>query len=103
VASEKTVLYSAMLTLTSTTAASMLPDKYGGKGEIPSPRLLFGTAITFTGLSILADFQPKLGNSIAAAVAVTALVYYGFPLIDNYIKISNNPSQKVKLTPVGKV
>lgn len=99
-----------MITLGSTTAASMLPDKYGGRGELPSPRLLFGTAITFTGLAMLADVKPAIGNPLSAAIAITALIYYTFPLIDNYVKVSsqsdgkakNNPSNPVNLTPVGK-
>lgn len=88
--SDKVVLTSAMVTLGSTVGASMLPSKYGGKGELPTPRLLFGTAIAFTGLSILADFRPELGGPLAFAVAVTAATYYGFPLLERYFSPTNN-------------
>lgn len=87
---EKAVLTSAMVTLGSTVAASMLPETLGGKGEIPKPRLLFGTAIAFTGLSIFAEIQPSIAVPLSAAIAITALTYYGIPLLDNYF----NPNSK---------
>lgn len=91
---DKAILTSMMVTLGSTTAASMVPDTYGGKGELPAPRLLIGTALAFFGLSILADLAPKLAIPLAASIAVTAVTYYGFPVASNWIGENN-------LTPVG--
>ena len=87
-ANDRVVLYSAMLTLGSTVGKSMLPSKYGGQSGLPSPRLLFGSALTFTGLAILADFKPELANPLSAAIAVTAVTWYGLPLMEQYMFVN---------------
>lgn len=79
---DKVILSSMMVTLSSTMAASVLPERYGGQGELPSPRLLIGTGVTYFGLSILGDFAPAVAGPLAAAVAITALTYYGVPMMD---------------------
>jgi hypothetical protein len=79
---DKIVLTSAILTITSTTAASAMPTSAGGKGEFPPPRLLIGTGLTYLGLSILADFAPSLSTPLSVIIAVTALTYYGIPILD---------------------
>lgn len=84
--SDKAVFNSALITLSSTVAASALPTKYGGKGELPRPRLLVGTGLTFLGLSILGDIAPGFAGPLSAAIALTALTYYGIPIADNYFK-----------------
>lgn len=88
---DKAVLTSMLVTLTSTTAASAMPTKYGGRGELPSTRLLFGTGLTFFGLSVMADIAPSIAGPLAACVAITALTYYGFPLIDNVFNEAHSP------------
>jgi len=88
---DKLILSSMMVTLSSTTAASVLPEKYGGAGTLPSPRLLFGTGIAYFGISVLGDVAPDIAGPLAAAVAVTALTYYGFPLLDNWFNGAHNP------------
>lgn len=88
------ILASATVTLASTTAASVLPDKYGGKGELPRPRLIVGTVLTFAGLSIVGAVAPAVARGLAAAVAVTALTYYGLPIADNYFNGHHNPVGK---------
>jgi hypothetical protein len=80
--SNSVIMSSAIVTLGSTTAASMLPKEYGGKGEIPSPKLLIGTSLSFLGLSILGGFAPQLANPLSIAMAFTALTYYGFPVLN---------------------
>lgn len=80
--SNRIILTAAMVTLASTTGASFMPEKYCGRGELPSPRLLFGTSITFAGLSILGDFIPKIASMISLSIALTALTYYGVPVLD---------------------
>lgn len=88
---DKIILSSMMITLSSTMAANVLPTKYGGKGQLPSPRLLIGTGLTYFGLSILGDLAPSVAGPLAAAVAVTALTYYGIPLMDNWFTGTNEP------------
>jgi hypothetical protein len=87
---DSAILTSAILTVGSTSAASMLPKEYGGKGEFPAPRLLFGTAITFAGLSMLGDFAPSIATPLAAAIAMTAMTYYGIPIMDNWFNGKHN-------------
>lgn len=89
--SDTVVLGSALLTLGSTTAASILPKEVGGQGALPGPRLLFGTALTFVGLSFLGSFAPAVGKGLAVAIALTAVTYYGVPLADNVFNNHHNP------------
>lgn len=88
--SDKVIFSSMMVTVSSTFSASVLPEKYGGKGELPSSRLLVGTALTYFGLSILGDIVPSIAGPIAAAIAITALTYYGIPLMQSWA----NPKQE---------
>lgn len=89
---DKVVLSSCILTLGSTTATSLLPEKYGGQGELPSPKLLMGTSLAFFGLSMLADFAPTIAAPLSLAMAMTALTYYGIPVLDNWFQGNNkNP------------
>jgi hypothetical protein len=95
---DKIILSSMMVTISSTMAASILPDKYGGRGSLPAPRLLIGTGLTFFGLSILGDIAPAIAGPLAAAVAVTALTYYGVPVLDNWINDKTDPKTR---NPIG--
>lgn len=79
---DKVVLTSALVTFGSTIAASTAPEKWGGKGEFPQPRLLLGSALAFFGMSILADLAPGIAGPLSAAMAITALTYYGIPILD---------------------
>lgn len=81
---DRIVATSAVLTLLSTTAASLLPVDQGGKGELPPLRLLFGTALTFTGLSVMADFAPSVAKGLSLCILMTALTAYGIPLLDQW-------------------
>lgn len=81
---DSAILTAATVTLGSTVAASAMPEKYGGKGKLPSARLLFGTAIAFVGLSMLGDSEPKIAIPLAASIAVTAATYYGIPIMEAY-------------------
>lgn len=94
VPTDKIVLTSAIITLGSTTAATVLPKEYGGKSELPRPRLLVGTALTYMGLSMAADFAPGIVGPLSAAIAVTALTYYGVPVLDNWFNGKHNPVGK---------
>jgi hypothetical protein len=91
VPADKIVLNCAIVTLASTTAANVLPAKYGGKGSLPSARLLIGTSLTFIGMSMLADFAPGLAGPLSIIIATTALTFYGIPVADNYFNEAKNP------------
>lgn len=80
----KTVLYSMLITSGSTVGSSVLPESYGGKGQLPPFKLLFGTALSYAGLAILADYAPGLAVPLSVALAVTALTYYGIPLLERF-------------------
>lgn len=81
---DRLIFTSALITLGSTTAASILPDKYGGHGELPKARLVFGTSLAFIGLSMLGDFAPSFAGPLAFVLAMSALSYYGLPVMDAY-------------------
>jgi hypothetical protein len=79
---DQAVFTSALVTAGSTVAASIAPKQYGGEGEPPSVRMLIATGLTFTGLSILSGIAPKLSTPLSACIAITALTYYGLPVLD---------------------
>lgn len=90
VPADRVVFTSAVVTVGSTVAASMLPTDVGGKGQLPAARLLIGTSLTFMGLSVLSDFAPRLAGPLSASIAITALTYYGIPVADNYFNKKHN-------------
>ena len=92
---EKLVLTSAFVTLGSTVAFSATPKNLGGKGELPSPRLLIGTGVTYFALSVMADTVPGIAGPMAAAIAITALTLYGLPILDNYMNPKNPMEAKI--------
>ena len=91
---DRVILSSAMVTLSSTMAASILPDKYGGKGSLPTAKLLIGTGLAYFGLSILGDIAPAVAGPLSVAMAVTALTYYGIPVLDNWINDKTTPQTR---------
>jgi hypothetical protein len=82
--SDKVIATSAFVTLGSTVAASILPENMGGQGKLPSPKLLIGTGLTFIGVSIVTDVAPSIGVPLATCVGLTALMWYGIPIINKY-------------------
>jgi hypothetical protein len=42
-------------------------------------------------LSVLADFAPGISGPLSAAIAVTAVTYYGIPILDNWLTGAQNP------------
>ena len=112
---DKAIFTSAVITLGSTVGASVLPKDMGGHGKLPAAKLLIGTGLTFTGLSILGDLAPSIATPLAASIAITVLLYYGVPLLDknftqahqantpaNHSKQPNSPSVTV-IGPGGQV
>lgn len=82
---DRVILNSMLVTVASTVAASAAPADKGGQGSLPSPRLLIGTGLTYFGLGILADAAPGVAGPLAVAIAVTAVTYYGVPVLDAYM------------------
>jgi hypothetical protein len=101
VPADKTVLTAGLVTVASTVAMSATPAALGGRGELPPPRLLIGTGVTFFGLAILADYQPSIAAPLAMAIAFTALSYYGFPILSNYIDPKNPTENKIRTSQVA--
>ena len=95
---DKTVLMCSTLTLGSTLANSMLPKVMGGKGELPSARLLIGSSLAFMGLSILGSGAPKIATGLSITMATTAMMYYGIPLADAWF---NGSKPTPTRTPTG--
>lgn len=88
---DKVVLNSMLVTVSSTVAASLAPTSLGGKGEFPAPRLLIGTGITYMALGILADAAPAIAGPLSIAIALTALTYYGLPILDKMFSQKGTP------------
>lgn len=89
-----------MVTFGSTVAFTAAPESLGGKGELPAPRLLIGTGLSYFGLSILGDIAPRVATGLAIAMAMTALTYYGVPIANNYFNPQNNTKAKPPLRRV---
>src|SRR3954462_10358828 len=88
---DTTILGCAILTIGSTFAVSILPEDVGGHGGLPAPRLLFGSVLTFAGLSFLGAFAPELATGISVGIALTAVTWYGIPIGDNLFNNHHNP------------
>ena len=95
--SDRVILTCTMVTLTSTTAAHFLPKSMGGKGEAPPVRMIFGSAITFTGLAMVGEFAPEVATGLSISLALTAMTYYGLPLLSNWLEDTNK--YRVGFTP----
>jgi hypothetical protein len=80
---DKVILNSMLVTVGSTVSFSLAPTSMGGSGQFPPPRLLIGTGLAYMGLGILGDIAPGVARPLAIVMAVTALTYYGLPLMDN--------------------
>lgn len=96
---DKVILTSSLVTLGSTLAHSMLPDSLGGKGELPSARLLIGSGLAFMGLSILGMGAPRIATGLAITMGTTAAMFYGVPIADAFF----NPESSIKPAPASSV
>lgn len=79
------ILTSAIVTGGSTVAAKMLPDTLGGQGELPSPRILIGTAVAFTALSMLAGPAPGLAGAWALLIMTIAGLRNAAPILERFL------------------
>lgn len=80
----KTIQNSMLITVGSSFGASMVPAKYGGRGQLPTPRMVIGAGATYITLGVLDDFAPGVARPLAAVIAVTALTFYGAPILAGY-------------------
>jgi len=86
---DNTILSAALVTLGSTTAASVLPRRVNRspagvecvKGELPSFKMLIGQGLVFAGLGIIAPAGPKMAAMFATLIGATAATYYGLPIL----------------------
>lgn len=97
------ILTTAIVTVGSTFAASIMPEDVGGKGGLPAPRLVFGQALTFTGLSFLGAFAPQIATGLGVAIALTAATWYGLPIADNFFNGAHTPVGKAPTTPTDSI
>lgn len=83
---DRIILTSGLVTAGSTIGAAVLPKDRGGKDVGITPRLLIGTGLTFTALSILGEFAPGIAAPLSVTVAMTALMWYGIPVLEAAMK-----------------
>lgn len=76
------------------TFASVAGDKLAA-GNFPSGRLFASTCLAFAGLGLVAMASPEIGKGLAVAVAGTAFVTKGLPLI-----LKNFPETNAKGVPL---
>lgn len=89
---KRLIVASSMVTLGSVSMGHMMPEDKGGKGELPPARMLIGSGILYTTLSLIVDPAPGLAGAIAIMLMTVALAEYGIPLMDRYF---NPPGQKL--------
>lgn len=70
----------AIATAAGVTFASVAADRVS-RGQVPSGRLVASTCLAFAGLGLIALASPDIGKGLAVAVAGTAFVTMGLPLI----------------------
>jgi hypothetical protein len=80
------ILMAGLVTAGSTVGSAVLPIDKGGKDIGITPRLLIGTGLTFTALSVLGEFAPGVAVPLSVTVAITALMWYGIPVLEATMK-----------------
>jgi hypothetical protein len=93
---QRAILSSAGVTFFSVTFSEMAPSELGGKGNLPSPRILIGLGFTCTALSLLSGPAPEVAGGLAIAMAFTAATAYGIPLAEKYFTQPPPKSKEVK-------
>jgi hypothetical protein len=77
-------------TAAAVTFASVAGDRIA-HGEFPSGRLFAATCLAFAGLGLVAMASPDIGKGLAIAVAGTAFVTVGLPVILKYFPDTGLP------------
>lgn len=90
--SDQAILLSMSVTAGSVIGTAVYPPK-DKSGKVPAghdvkltPRLLIGTGLTFTALSFLGSFAPAVATPLALSVALTAFMYFGIPVLEQFTK-----------------
>jgi hypothetical protein len=83
---DQAILTSALVTAGSTIGSAVLPVDKGGHDIGITPRLLLGTGLTFTALATLGSFAPGVAVPLSVTLAVTALMWYGIPVLEAIMK-----------------
>lgn len=87
---DQAILLSTMVTAGSVIGTAVYPptDKHGktlaGHDVKLTPRLLIGTGLTFASLSALGSFAPSIATPLALSIALTALMYFGIPVLEQF-------------------
>ncbi len=89
---QRAILASATVTFFSVTMTEMAPSELGGKGQLPSPRILIGIGFTSTLLSLLSEPAPEVAGGLALAMMLTAMTTYAIPLAEKYF--TDTPQDK---------
>lgn len=84
---DQLIITSAIITAGSTVAGELLPKRKGDKGNLPSPRILIGTAIAFTILSMLATWAPNLAGAWALLILAVSLLHNAAPIVNTILKV----------------
>lgn len=82
---DQLILTSAIVTAGSTVAGQVLPSDLGGKGHLPSPRILIGTAVAFTALAMLAAWAPTLAGMWALLILTVSLLHNAAPILNKVL------------------
>jgi hypothetical protein len=80
------ILMAGLVTAGSTVGSAVLPIDKGGRDIGITPRLLIGTGLTFTALSVLGEFAPGVAVPLSVTIAITALMWYGIPVLEATMK-----------------
>jgi hypothetical protein len=83
---DHTILMAGLVTAGSTVGSAVLPIDKGGRDIGITPRLLIGTGLTFTALSVLGEFAPGVAVPLSVTIAITALMWYGIPVLEATMK-----------------
>lgn len=92
---ESAVVVAAMVTLASTSFASLSTGEFKSGGfanSLPSGRTVAGTFLAFAVLGMITEVAPEIGVGLSVAVAGTAFTLYGLPTILHYF--GNSQDQK---------
>lgn len=108
---DNAILGSALVTMVSTSAASILPHQVNRSprgvdcvaGELPSFRMLIGQTLLYAGLGMLAPVAPKMVGMFSVLIAASAFTYYGSPILQQAFSPEGicKPGETINQTTTG--
>lgn len=78
---QRVIIVTGVITGVCVIGKNMLPEEYGGTGELPSARLLISGGVMYLVIASAAEFAPSFAGMLAIAVMVTAVRLYGIDLL----------------------